>query len=183
MRTLKLDDLPAIFSEVLDEDFCRTLVKSCIFRLTEMNHTPGVKLEPFPFDSYLIKHPIVIEWKIALSQQARNTFQDKNRTTDFAAMCIALGFVPLLTKYKFVIVAQLETGIDFWLTNDKTGQRLEARLEVSGIRKSTKANTISKRLKIKESQMEKSAGSKIPAYISIIEFSQPEAIFIDHENR
>ncbi len=175
--TILLDEFTALFSKTLDEDFCRTMFKSCVFRLTEMGHQSGIMLHPYSSKKNLQKEPISLEWSIEVTRQAQNTFQDENRTTDFAAMCIAMSLSFVLAKFRYVTVAQVGTGIDFWLTNDELCEKVEARLEVSGIRKATPLNLVSKRLKVKENQVKKSTGSGNPAYIAIVEFSKPEAIF------
>ena len=53
-----------------------------------------------------------------------------------------------------------------------------ARLEISGILKESRTNTIEKRLKDKMKQTEQSDETCLPAYISIIEFGKPKALFI-----
>ena len=52
------------------------------------------------------------------------------------------------------------------------------RLEISGIRKQTGSNPIGTRAKRKTRQTNQSDNSGAVAYISIIEFSEPSALFI-----
>lgn len=64
------------------------------------------------------------------------------------------------------------TGIDFWLTSGPLMQR-SARLEVSGILSGSR-DSISKRVKEKLKQTQKSAGV-LPVIVVVVEFSGPES--------
>jgi len=53
----------------------------------------------------------------------------------------------------------------------------KARLEVSGIMHEADGNTAEKRFRQKAEQTSKSDDTRLPAYVSIVEFSTPKAIF------
>ena len=53
----------------------------------------------------------------------------------------------------------------------------KARLEVSGIAQETENNTIGNRFSKKVQQVSASDTTNVPAYISIVEFSSPKALF------
>ena len=53
----------------------------------------------------------------------------------------------------------------------------KARLEVSGIMRETDGNTAELRYRQKTAQTAKSDDMLLPAYISVVEFSTPKAIF------
>ena len=53
-----------------------------------------------------------------------------------------------------------------------------ARLEISGLRKETPSNTLANRIKVKLKQVEQSDDSGVSAYIAIIEYSKPSAVFM-----
>jgi hypothetical protein len=92
-------------------------------------------------------------------------------------MCLALSIAAQLTDFKYIESSKSGEGIDFWLS--KTDEfDFFARLEVSDIRKATKENPIKKRLKIKLTQTNQSDKANIPVYVFIIEFSKPEALYI-----
>jgi hypothetical protein len=92
-------------------------------------------------------------------------------------MCIALLLTAHLIGFDDVEVSRQGEGVDFWFTQKgKTGAN--ARLEVSGIGIANKANSVKNRLKIKLTQTNQSDQSGVPVYVSIIEFSQPEALYI-----
>jgi hypothetical protein len=68
-------------------------------------------------------------------------------------------------------------GVDFWLLNSLTLLPI-LRVEVSGIRRKTATNPIGTRAKKKLEQTNQSDNSDATAYVSIVEFSQPAALFI-----
>ena len=175
---ISLDEFPAVFSSILDDDFCGLMVKCCVFTLNRLNHSSGILLKSNTGKGNLFMQPVRLDWKMPVTKQMKNTFQDENRTTDFAAMCVSLHLVQLLTDYRYVFPSRLGSGVDFWLTNDETGLTWDARLEVSGIKKETTANTIPRRVRDKRKQVEKSIVLQKSAYIAVVEFSNPEAIFL-----
>ena len=72
---------------------------------------------------------------------------------------------------------QLGTGFDYWLGDkDSVLFQKKARLEVSGILKGDDT-AISRRYTSKVEQTHKSDELQLPAYISVIEFSRPKALF------
>ena len=93
------------------------------------------------------------------------------------ALPISLLIAAQLTDFKYVEASKIGDGIDFWLS--KTDEfDFFARLEVSGIHKTTKENSIKRRLKIKLTQTNQSDSTNIPVYICIIEFSKPQILYI-----
>ena len=78
-----------------------------------------------------------------------------------------------LANLKVVKQSQKGTGFDFWLANEKyEGFKVSARLEVSGILKGSPTQ-IKQRMKEKMEQTKKSDQMQLPAYVVIVEFSQP----------
>jgi hypothetical protein len=51
-------------------------------------------------------------------------------------------------------------------------------LEVSGIRKASRTNSIASRHKLKIEQVKQSASSGLEVYIAITEFSKPHSLFV-----
>lgn len=82
------------------------------------------------------------------------------------------------TEYTIVERSSKGTGFDYML-GDKNDTLFipKARLEISGIKTETESNSIEKRFKQKALQTDISDKSGLPAYISIIEFSTPKAVF------
>lgn len=108
-----------------------------------------------------------------VTQQMRDTRNDMDYTVESGAYCMAMLIIERLTELKVVKQSQKRTGFDCWLgTDDDLGMQDHARLEVSGILKGNKGK-INQRLKEKVEQTKKSDNLNIPAYIVIVEFSQP----------
>jgi len=53
----------------------------------------------------------------------------------------------------------------------------KARLEVSGIMHETDGNTLATRFEQKSVQTDRSDATRLPAYVSVVEFSTPKAKF------
>jgi hypothetical protein len=88
-----------------------------------------------------------------------------------------------LTEFEVFEESGIGTGIDYWLSykeenpNYNPTNYLNARLEISGIKKESESNSLLKRMKVKTKQTKRSDSTKLPAYISIVEFSTPKANF------
>ena len=82
------------------------------------------------------------------------------------------------TSYTVIERSRKGTGFDYML-----GDSLDplftpkARLEVSGIMRETDGNTLDMRFHQKTAQTDKSDGTRLPAYVSVVEFSTPKAKF------
>lgn len=108
-----------------------------------------------------------------VSQQMKDSRSDMEDTVESGAYCLAMLVIEKMTKLKVTKQSQKRTGFDYWLGDTQSiGIQGLARLEVSGILKGTKGQ-INQRLKEKVEQTKKSDNLNIPAYIVIVEFSQP----------
>ena len=108
-----------------------------------------------------------------VTQQIRSSRNDLEDAVEGGAYCLAMLVIEKLTSLKVNKQSQKRTGFDYWLGKEnKEGVQGLARLEVSGILKGTKGQ-INQRLKEKMRQTQKSDNLNIPAYIVIVEFSQP----------
>ena len=108
-----------------------------------------------------------------VSQQMKDSRSDMEDTVESGAYCLAMLVIEKMTKLKVTKQSQKRTGFDYWLGDTQgIGMQGLARLEVSGILKGTKGQ-INQRLKEKVEQTKKSDNLNIPAYIVIVEFSQP----------
>jgi hypothetical protein len=111
-------------------------------------------------------------WK-EVTQQIRSSRNDLEDAVEGGAYCLAMLVIEKLTSLKVTKQSQKRTGFDYWLgEGSEDGIQGLARLEVSGILKGTKGQ-INQRLKEKMRQTQKSDNLNIPAYIVIVEFSQP----------
>ena len=174
MNDIHIEMLYSKLKGILSDNFIGTMVECCVLRLTTQGHISPVELTPF--DDLLLT-PLKLNWTTEITAELLASYRDENRTTDYAAMCIALILASKLTDFEYVEVSRQGDGVDFWfIEKGRTG--VSARLEVSGIKIASKANSIKNRLTIKLTQTNQSDKSGVPAYVSIIEFSQPEALYI-----
>jgi hypothetical protein len=103
----------------------------------------------------------------------RDSRSDMAYTVESGAYCLAMLVIQRLTDLKVIKQSQKGTDFDYWLgKNDELGMQKMARLEVSGILKGTKAQ-LNQRWREKIEQTRKSDNLEIPAYIVVVEFSQP----------
>ena len=120
-----------------------------------------------------------VEWVNDINNSVLASHFDEKRTTDFGAMGVAVLLACRLTDYTIFRTSKTNNGYDFKLRKkDGDGNFMKAKLEISGIRKETPQNTIKSRLSIKKKQILKRAKKNATCYVSIIEFSKPEAKFI-----
>lgn len=175
---LHLDDLRKGCSGILPS-LGSFMCDCAIFSLASQGHSSGVNLE-VETDNEKINFRLT--WEGDISLQMRRTMNDTDRATDYGAMCLAVLLVRQLTDYQSFTVSEKKTGVDFWLfkeePSDHDVSHADARLEVSGIRKASRTNTIAIRHKLKMVQVEASASSKRDVYIVITEFSEPNSLFV-----
>jgi hypothetical protein len=177
MNDIHIEMLYDKLKGILSDNFIGTMVECCVLRLTTQGHISPVELTPFNDSRNLLLKPLKLNWTTEITTKLAASYREENRITDYATMCIALILASKLTDFEYVEVSRQGDGVDFWFTEkDKTG--VSARLEVSGIREASKANSVKNRLTIKLTQTNQSDKSGVPAYVSIIEFSQPEALYI-----
>ncbi|MDR1201838.1 MAG: hypothetical protein LBL58_09460 [Tannerellaceae bacterium] len=147
---------------------------ACMVCLHRNNHSDGVLLD-LKGD---IVATIILQWEDYFNDQIDRAWKDQEYTTEHAAICISAMLVKECTDYTIIERSRKHTGFDYWLgkENDIPFQK-SARLEISGIFQETEQNNVEKRFQIKKKQTEQSDKLQLPAYISIIEFSQPRAFF------
>ena len=143
--------------------------------LAEENHQTGLILKVETEDK---KYNFRIEWTTKVTPHLIGATQDKERTTEWAAMGIALLLVQELTEYPYICTSHKKTGIDFFLSKNANEMARDARLEISGIRKESPTNTLKRRLVLKKRQTEPSDAPNKPVFISITEFSEPKSLFV-----
>ena len=120
---------------------------------------------------------IDILWTDEYSSQKERTYADMHYTAEHGAVCLSVMLSTALTPYTIIERSRKGTGIDYWLGDkDSVLFQKKARLEVSGILKGDDA-TLNRRYAAKKEQTQRSDELQLPAYISVIEFSHPKAIF------
>jgi hypothetical protein len=178
MTELHLETINEKFKPFFTSHFTGMMLECCVVCLNSQNHRTGISLKKEAYKSNIIESDCVLSWQLELNTILENTHTDVNRTTDYGAMCLSLLLADtVLTEKGIWQSSRSKQGVDFWLINPLTLQPI-LRLEISGIRKQTATNPISTRVKKKTIQTNQSDSSITTAYISIIEFSQPSALFI-----
>jgi hypothetical protein len=155
-----------------------------IYMFESQGHTSGMTLQVQldPEESTSVDY--VVQWEGGLSLQMLHSMNDEERAVDFGAMCIALLLVMHRTEYQYFIFSKKGTGIDFLLfraTPKDAKQKPDALLEVSGIGKPSRTNTITIRYKSKKEQVKQSDHLNVPVYIVITEFNHPKTLFAYNE--
>jgi hypothetical protein len=174
MNALKLEELSQNVKGI-SKSFGDYMAECCAVCLNSQKHKSGVILSVFEHENSSI------QWSISINDDILLSHQDEKRTTDFGAMGISILLTKTLTDYTTFISSETNNGIDFWLMKDDDDLNFFfARLEISGIRKESVENSVKKRLKVKEKQIQKKANNDTPCYISIVEFGEPKILFIKH---
>jgi hypothetical protein len=152
---------------------CEAYYEACMVCLHRCNHNESVKLDL----NGDINETITLLWKNYYNDQVERSWKEEN-TVEYGAICISVMLVKKYTDYTILEKSRYGDGIDYWLGKEnETPFKNSARIEISGILKETEQNTIKKRLEGKKKQTKQSDETRLPAYISIIEFSNPKAFF------
>lgn len=116
-------------------------------------------------------------WTDEFNSQKERAYADMQYTVEHGAVCLSVILSTTLTPYTVIERSRKGTGVDYWL-GDKASVLFQkkARLEVSGILKGGDA-ALNRRFASKVEQTQQSDDSQLPAYISVIEFSNPKALF------
>lgn len=131
-----------------------------------------------------VTETLVIEWNDKITEDVLNSWNDPKEATEFGATALAILLLLQYTDFTYFIRAFQGTGIDYWLGKGKyTGEGLptgdrKGRLEISGILKQSKGNTINMRINRKKKQSKQTDDTELPVYIVVVEFSQPKAKII-----
>jgi hypothetical protein len=178
MKELHLEEIMTKFSPFFTGNFTGMMLECCVVCLHSQNHKTGILLKKETHQSNIIEQDYTLSWQLEFTLVLQNTHTDVNRTTDYGAMCLSLLLADTLLIEKGVwLSAKRGQGVDFWLLNALTLQPI-LRIEISGIRKKSTTNPIGTRAKKKTMQTNQSDNSATVAYISVVEFSKPSALFI-----
>ena len=149
-------------------------MENCIVALHRNNHLNPVMLHLIDFE----QDAVPLYWEDRYDGQLERTYADLQSVTERAAVCISILLALNLTEYTVIERSRKGTGFDYML-GDKNDEFYQptARLEISGIYQETEVNTVETRFSIKKRQTERSDYTKLPAYISVVEFGTPKAKF------
>ena len=153
--------------------FGAALAEACAVCLTDQGHTQGVELKVNGEFTAVFK----LYWQEVTDQMLR-CWNDSEYTTEQAAYGIAILAIQELTDYTVIERSRRGTGFDYWLGEKSQKNELPfqnaVRLEVSGIRKDD-GSRVKARVKLKVEQVG-STDDTLPAYIVVVEFSNPLAL-------
>lgn len=146
--------------------------EGCVVCLNKSNHSSGVNLQLRGDQTASIK----LEWNTPYTDQMDRGWQDQEVATEHGAVCISALLALNLTEYTIVSRSRKGTGIDYWLgKKDNILFQNAARLEVSGIFNGQ--DKVEARVAQKKKRIDASPNA-LPAYVSIVEFSEPSATFV-----
>ena len=141
--------------------------------LEDRDHAQGVCLNVKGVDD----RRYCLQWPPA-TDQTRRSYDDLQETTGHAACGVALSLAREITGLSALQQSRKGTGFDYWI-----GEKLEdlfqnaSRLEISGILNGDDA-AIKSRIRQKKRQTDRSASTGLPAFACVVEFSRPEAHFV-----
>lgn len=149
-------------------------VQACIVRMEAHHHASGVDLA---MGGDVAGNPAVLNWTTIVTDQMRRTWNDPQEALEEAAAGIAILTLLASTPYTVVDRSCKGTGVDYWLgeKDDEILFQRKARLEVSGIERASQGNTVASRVALKKKQTTQSAATKLPAYVGVVELSQPHS--------
>lgn len=159
--------------------YATAMLEAAVVCLDDQAHQSGQEL-PVTLNDRGDKNAIQLHWNLEITANIRKSYQEPSRTTDYGAMCIAVLLSTLLVKNCNAVEPTVgNNGFDFYLCDEEDEYNFYlARLEVSGIRKESKTNTVEKRVSIKKQQTRRSDNSGLPAYICVTEFGTPKASYV-----
>ena len=165
---------------VISEKTGAFLAEAAAICLTLNGYESGVQLKV----EGVIQETFLVEWNDEVTKSVLESWNDAREATEFGATALALLLLLERTDFTHFIRAYQGTGIDYWLGKGKyTGEKIpnaarKGRLEISGILKATKGNTINMRIAQKKKQVNKTNNTNLPVYVVVVEFSQPKAKII-----
>ena len=185
LNDLDTDDIPGV-----DRQKGNDLAKAAAVCLEDQGHAPGAQLTVRGIASsrYTLTWPSV-------TAQSRRTRADVREATEDGAAGIAVLLASREIGYTVIARSRVGTGVDYWLGNDDdsnvtTDEQamtdemsdflqddsliVRGRMEVSGILQGGDSE-IRRRMRLRLGQTNRSEETGLPAYVVVVEFSQPLA--------
>ena len=143
---------------------------SCMAR---QNHASGVSMEC----RGIVSAAEEITWTSQFTPQLDRSTLDLQESTEHGAEWISILFAIEHTRFTVLERSWKGTGFDYWLTEkESTLFQNAARFEISGILDGKEK--VKQRIVDKLAQVSRSDWMNCPAYVSVVEFSQPSIDFI-----
>ena len=169
MRKLELDNLKDGIGG-LTEAFGTFLVEAAMYCLEQNNHNGQAVLQ---VEGYFDEKFELI-WSGRLTEEVKGSWYDRKEATEYGATAIAILLVNELTDYnKF---KRTRGGTDYIISKGKsTNTKLSdiSYLEISGLWKETKNNTLTMRVNLKRKQVERTI-IDASAFVIVTEFGNPK---------
>lgn len=152
------------------------LTENCIVALESIPHLSNCELDL----SGIVNQKAKVNWSTTV---IKNGYREPNKYTEKGAEALSFLVAVKNTEYDIVEESFIGTGIDYWLGYKDENENydefnfLNARLEISGILKESKSNSFEKRIREKKAQTKASDGTGLPAYVSVVEFSNLKVYF------
>jgi len=180
MRVLDLNKLKTGIP-VISKNRGANMAEAIAFCLTMQGFESGINLKV----EGDFNENFTIIWSDVINEEIKKSWQDWKEATEEGAMGLSILVVMELTDYNYFERSHQTTGYDFWLdTIDEDNwlgveRQKIAKLEISGIWKASKSNTINMRIAQKIKQVEKvKLEEELPFIVSVIEFGTPKAKII-----
>ncbi len=147
---------------------CADFAEAAAVCLDYHKHQQGILLDVYgDFETQFSLH-----WQ-KVTPLMRASRADMAYTVESGAYCLAMLAIEKITGLKVMRQSQKRTGFDYWLGSfDGLIVQDMARLEVSGILSGT-TGKVNKRMREKIQQTGRSDHFNIPAFVVVVEFSQP----------
>jgi hypothetical protein len=150
------------------------LYEGCVVCLTRQKHS-YLGTGMYVYGDKNVKYNLT--WDNIFDDQLDKTWADQFYATEHGAVCLAVILALKLTDFTIIERSARKNGFDYWLgRKDDILFQKKARLEISGIFKGTEKE-VNTRYKVKLKQTNQSDSLNLPAYIAIVEFSNPIAKF------
>ncbi|MEW5993107.1 MAG: hypothetical protein AB1744_01765 [Candidatus Zixiibacteriota bacterium] len=160
----------------LTTHFGGMLAETCAICLDQQGHSSGTRLN----SDGIRKQNFSVVWTFAVTETMQKCYRDAEFATENGAYALAILILQDLTGFKVVERSRKGNGFDFYLGQHEGNLfQNKVRLEVSGIRNGDNI-IVSRRMKEKLDRLKK-YDSLLPAYVAIVEFGQPFAKVIKHD--
>jgi len=176
VRELHLEHLINGTIKGLSKSVSAFLYESVIVALYLNNHKSGIPLNI----EGTYQETFLLNWTTIPTQKILKNWTDKKETVEYASTAIAFLLLDKLTDYVFFGRAAQDDVADYLLNKKGKSSNFEesnpfAYLEVSGIWKENKKNTLNMRFNLKKRNLEQQNPDKFPYVIVVAEFSIPKA--------
>lgn len=152
------------------------LAESGAVCLVQQGHASGILLS----SDGIRKRSYSVVWPFVVTDSMQRCYRDAEFATENGAYALAILILQDLTGLKVVERSRKGNGFDYYLGEEQGNLfQNKARLEVSGIRNGDN-KIVSRRMKEKFNRLIQ-YDSLLPAYVAIIEFSQPLAKVKKHD--